>query len=756
MDETTGETLPAANIQVKGTYRGAITNEEGLFDIRVDGFPVTLIFRYIGYETLEVEFDASQTDVEIGLRPVSIELEELVFTGEDPAMHIMERVILRKQMWREELKSWKAEGYTRQNLSNDEGIVSITESYSETWWHHEKGFREVLLNKRQTNNIMPDQNFAGTSYLPNFYDDEISVAGFRVIGVTHPDAFRYYNFRIQGFRQIDNDIVYDIEVVPKTRLQPVFKGTVSVLGSQYALLEVNLVPGDAVFFPPPINKVELTYQQQFNNYGGDFWLPTDVRITGNVEIGMPGFRIPKIMFNQSASITNYEVNIAVPDTLFESRSRLRTDRKAVEENRLFETRSEAIPLSLEERHAYESIDSTMTIDEAFKPTGFLARLGESSSDNGGGSSWRSKLPSVSPHIHYNRVDALLIGFKTNYSISRHLSVNGMAAYNTGLEQMAYGGGTTAWFGDQRRFTVGVRYTYDTFTRSESVNFTRFLTSFGTLLGYSDYFDHYLAEKLRFNAGYRFRGTQMRTAIGMNFERHQSVAKTTDYSIPGGITQRPNSPVQDGILNSIDIGFRYGSEPPPFGIAGSTGFELKLEHSNPDVTGGDFDFTRAFLKADIRINTFLQRRLLPNALDLRVLAFTSTGDLPAQRFGAMDGAAYGLSVFGGFRSLQNRMLEGEHGLALLWEHNFRTVPFELLGMHALVRRSIGIIVHGGHGRTWIDENRMANLGFVPVYEERWRHEVGMSINNLFGFMRFDTTYRIDRPGFYFGISATRFF
>ena len=55
VDEVTGEVLPAAHIMVKNTYKGTIANSDGQFSLAVSNLPITLIARYVGYETVEIE-----------------------------------------------------------------------------------------------------------------------------------------------------------------------------------------------------------------------------------------------------------------------------------------------------------------------------------------------------------------------------------------------------------------------------------------------------------------------------------------------------------------------------------------------------------------------------------------------------------------------------------------------------------------------------------------------------------------------------
>ncbi|MFV1980322.1 MAG: carboxypeptidase-like regulatory domain-containing protein, partial [Rhodothermia bacterium] len=134
VDAETGEALPAATIQVEGTYRGTITNVDGLYELGLgelglDALPVTLVIRYIGYETERRVLPASSSDLQnFQLRPVVYEAEEIVITGEDPAIRIMREVIERKKVWRAALETYDAIAYNRFAISNDTGIVSIIET----------------------------------------------------------------------------------------------------------------------------------------------------------------------------------------------------------------------------------------------------------------------------------------------------------------------------------------------------------------------------------------------------------------------------------------------------------------------------------------------------------------------------------------------------------------------------------------------------------------------------------------------------
>ena len=415
-DAKTGETLPSTNILIEDTYRGTITNANGAYSLTIPDslLPANILVRYIGYQSERREISAQSVSTQnFKLQPAVTEMEEIVVTDEDPGVRIMREVIERKQQWRKKLDTYQADAYTRQSLANDTTIVSITESASKVFWDKEQGHREVLKSKRQTANIEAGDNFAGVSYLPNFYDDNIEIAGFELVGVTHPDALKYYDFKLLGQTSLDDQSVFRIKVTPDRNLQPLFKGTVYVLDQEYALLEVDLEPNEVVDFPQPVKSFTTSYEQQFNNFGQDFWLPVDVRISGDIKIKMVGLDFPMIKFKQLSRITNYQVNAPLPDSLYDNDDVFSVDSTTINTDSLITKQVDAVPLSADEEEAYATLDSTATLEKAFKPSGFLAGLVDEDDEESSGDGFLSFLGdipgSITPNARYNRVDQFFGG-----------------------------------------------------------------------------------------------------------------------------------------------------------------------------------------------------------------------------------------------------------------------------------------------------------------------------------------------------------
>ncbi|MBD3617516.1 MAG: carboxypeptidase-like regulatory domain-containing protein [Gracilimonas sp.] len=788
-DAETGEPLPAAHVIIKDTYKGTISNEDGEFSLMVRELPVTLVVRFIGFESQEKTVKENSGPVDFLLKPSVAEMGEIVVTGEDPAIAIMREVIRRKQIWRENLNTYKAEAYTRQQLKNDTSIISISESISIAYWDKKRGSREVLKSKRQTANMDEAANFAGVSYLPNFYDDNLDVAGFDVVGITHPNALSYYDFSLEDIQALDGQVVYELSVSSKRKLQPLFEGTIFVLGEEYALLEVDLKPNSVVVFPPPIQDFNLSYTQQFSNFGGDFWLPVDVRIEGLVEVGVVGLRFPPIGFKQVAKLNEYEVNIPLPDTLFKSREMLSVDSTTIHSgDSLFISEVDVIPLDNEEQKAYETLDSTATLEKAFRPKGFFTRFidweeednsggsgsGSSGSGNRNGSSSGNSASSGSSLFNkltrdlsilgrFNRVDAFYGGLKHERRyIDNRVTSEVFTGYSTGYDDGTFSyGGKLVWrpLKNTRRFSVFSGYSAETETRYNSDMFNPVMTSVTSLMGYIDYFDYYRNEGIEVGAAQFMRGYGT-LSLRYSYEDHSSINFKTNYDLFGRtLNQRPNSYVNEGRLSAIEVSLQNGNDKKALGAIGADDYLFSIEHS-AKFMGSSWDYTRFKIDLYRRVETFYQRRFFPNTFDMRLNAGTYLGDLPIQKNEVLDVAQGIFTPFGAFRAKRFLPYEGASYVALNAEHNFKSVPLEMLGWRNATQTGLSIIAFGGIGKTWVQQEQANEFnnryGFGPNTTEDWHIEAGLSLSNIFNLFRADVAYRIDDPGIYLGISIARFF
>lgn len=753
-----GEGLPAATILIVGTYRGTITNNDGHFSLYVDSLPITLQFRYIGFETRELTIESEpESQISVEMTPSIATLGEITVTGDDPGLTIMELVIERKKIWRSTLNNYQVDAYTRQSLSNDTSIVSITESSSIAYWDRIHGHREVQLTRRQTMNISEDNNFAGVRYLPNFYDDDIEIAGYNIVGITNPNATRYYSFRLLETQQMDGKPLYKIEVIPKRTRQPLFEGIAWVLGRDYALLEVELKPNDVVSFPPPIQDFNLAYKQQFSTYGGEYWLPVDMRIEGLIRIGMIGLQFPSIQFNQVSRLSDYEINTSIPDSIFSGNQLMvRADLKEVEDEKLS---SEPIPLTEEEMLAYETIDSTKSIEEAFKPEGFLARMIEVDTNDDDEESGVSRfIPNgLSPKWRYNRVDGHFIGLNYQKRFEKiGFRPTIYAGYSFHSQNWDYGITFTQRLISLNSSAIDLIGGYEekTDTRYQSDLYRLGFGSINTFIGGEDYFDYFRNNKM--TAGLRFQRILPRTDFSVMFHRElqssfENIEVFDNRLFGNHDPRRENIAIEDGTLQSFRFEVGYNVEAQNYGFTGRRQIRLISEFSDKSI-GSDFNFSKHTVKIDWNMNTFYQRRLFANTFDVHLTAGTSTGDLPLQRFGAIDGSMNRFTPFGSLKTRNSLPYEGNRYWLATAEHNFRTIPFELLGLRYPVEKGWSMILFGGAG--YADA-----VGSYPdslLTSDGIHSEAGISLNGIFGLLRLDFAKRLDRQGSFIGFSVARYF
>ena len=762
-DEATGESLPSATVLYENTFRGTIANLDGVFSIEVDGFPAVLLVRYIGYESERIVLNSQPDDtLSVLLSPSVTELDEIVVTDQDPGLSIMERVIARKQIWRENLNTYQVDAFTRQVLRNDTSIVSITESGTRSFWDDDQGHREVQLYRRQTTNIGADQNFAGVRFLPNFYDDNITVAGFEMVGITHPDALDYYDFELLETTQIDNEPVYVINVIPARRLQPLFAGTAYVHGGKYALLEVDLKPNRVVSFPPPIKEFNLSYRQQYRDFNEDIWLPVDMRIKGTVLIEMVGLRFPQINFSQTSRLSEYEVNVDLPDSLYEQDDVF----TRIEPDSVTDFSQQMVPLTREEELAYESIDSTNTLDKAFEPKGFLAGLiSDDEDDNdqsitmGAGMLFPAGLRLQGG---FNRVEGFSAGFGYQKSFQdAGLSGSINASYSFHAEFFNYGAELTQKLPITRGQTgvyVSGLYNNHIMNRYDRSQYSRFMNGFQAVFGGVDYFDYYRQEA--FKAGMEIRRILPVTDISIYFNSSDDRSIQTsenavyNYSLFGWHFERPlNPPVFDGQIKSLQVGLDINRQSSTFGVSGSRQLKLSAERALAGL-GSDATFTRLTVDANWNMETFFGRRVFANTLDIQLSAGALIGDELPQRQGVVDGSLSGFTPFGVLKTRRNRPYVGSRYWSVSAEHNFRSIPFEFLGLRTLADRGWGIILFGGAGYAGSDTT--TGMIYTTPSSDYIHTEAGISLNSIFGILRVDFAKRLDAPGSFFGISVPRYF
>ena len=746
-DLDTREPILAANIRIAGTSRGTITNANGEYRLKLEAGRHEMIFSSLGFqpETVIVSV-AGDTVVDAKLRPAPIQIPEVVILAEDPAIEIIRKAIAHKRVWMDKLQTYRFDAFTRQVLRRDSAIASITESYSTGYVASGDTMREVIRQKRQTENIKLDENFASVGRIVNFNDDEISLfrssggassSSYTFVGPTAPDALDNYDYKLMGTSGTGGVEIYTIRMTPKSRIKPLFNGTIIIADGTFAVMGVDIRPNETFIFPF-VKNISLRYRQRFSLYDAEFWMPTDIRITGDFVIRFVGLSLPAIGIEHTSSVYDYSLNVPIPDSIL-GKPRRSVDSSASKFDSTFWQANEVLPLTSEERLAYKSIDSTQTLEEQFKPRGPLAAISGDAAEG------------IFKYLdaRFNRVEGFFFGGHvtldelTDYAEIRLSTGYGFSdlrwKYNAGATIYPLGNTTIGLAGDAYRALDHA---------PDADIYGGFPLTLFALIDKNDYRDYFFTTGWR--AGIEITPTK-RLAASVKFlnEQQYSMEITTDYSLFAREKAfRANPPITDGLMRSLLFDFRFGEEPFVFDILSRNTIGLSVEHSSPTIAASGFDFTRYEGRLQWNIPTFARKLLLSPTLRVNIAAGTSSHTLPPQRYFTVDSRIGFFAPFGVVRGSEIKEFTGDRFIAVNLEHNFRSVPFLLLDIPSFYENGIEFIIHGSAAQAW--------LGTTST-SAGWYYEAGLGISRILDIFRMDVNYRISAPSHLnFTISAATIF
>jgi hypothetical protein len=758
---TSDDPVPSAIVRVAGTSRGTVCNSEGDYRITLEAGEYLLVASSLGYrpDSARINLQGSRSH-DFSLIESEIILPEIVVSGEDPAYAIIRNAIANKQHWIDRLESYQMSAFTRQILRRDTTIASITEAFTTGYWRQGDTLHEVTSQKRQTENIEQTMNFASVGRLLNFYEDEIRFLRHSFIGPIADDAFDHYDFKLLRTRPTGRNEVYEIALIPLSDVVPRFRGTVMIEGGTYALIGVDVEPNEA-FLLPFIKEKTLRYRQQFSQFEETYWLPADIRIDGRFRIGVPGISLPDIGFSQTSVITDYLINVPIPDSIF-AKPRLSVDSSVAVYDSTLWSGPGVLPMTTEEETAYQTLDSTQTLEVQFRPGGIMATLG------GAGDDSFSLLKFLD--IEYNRVEGLHLGAALSFErLLNRLDVRGGYAYGFSDKQSKYYAGATVFLDTARQWGIGVDYANRLSMIPEQGYFGKEFNSLTSLFVRNDYRDYYMSEGWEVFVSYeptrRVRGRV--TYIDQN---HSDAMVNTDYGFFTGVQEfRENPAIDDGRFRSIMLDLSFGRKPEPLDIVARDGLDMQLEVSAPEIGKSEFDFLRAQVIGTLTVPTFGDRYFSPPGFRIRLSAGAASDDGPRQRVFALESASSGYGPFGVMRGMRVKEFFGREYIALNVEHNFRSLPFLWVDIPFLYKNNIEFIVHGGVARSSVDvsstfvSSPSPASGWTRFYGseslnaiEGWYSEIGFGISRIFELVRCDFTWRLSDPKlFHFTLAVANF-
>ncbi len=261
-----GAPLAFSSVLVKGTTKGASANNSGFYSITLDPGEYTLVFQYIGFQTIEKKITLGKVNqtIDIQLSPRDYQLNEVIVKtgGEDPAYGIIRKAIASRSEHLKEIKQFTTEVYIKgqmqlrdypkrfmgQKVDFEDGDTSKQKMLllSETIAQYsvsEPNQRKVEVISTKVSGRSNGFGFSSPQII-SFYENIISLgSGLNPRGFISPisdNALNFYKYKFEGtFFEFGKEISR-IKVIPKRAYEPLFTGYIHITENDWHIQSIDV------------------------------------------------------------------------------------------------------------------------------------------------------------------------------------------------------------------------------------------------------------------------------------------------------------------------------------------------------------------------------------------------------------------------------------------------------------------------------------------------------------------------------------
>ncbi len=752
-NDETKEPISYVNIRIAGTSRGTSSNLEGKFTLTVQNSKTKLILTVVGFKRKELEVKDFKNEVKIGLTPEPIQFMEIVVgTEEDPAYRIVREAIKRKDQNRAGLNSLEYDLFSKDIFLSAGKVAMVSEKFSTGYYQSNKPEKiithSVHISENEKKNALTfDQNILDKMYV-DFTDDTLSIIGNKVFLPLARNAFDWYDYKLLEVKQSGSVHECYIEVIPKSKIQPLLKGKIVIEDSTYSLKNVELKNNDGLRFPY-VNDLKIEFIQnrdRFNNY----WLPTYFKVESGLKLSFAGLiGTDAISMNQVSMFTNYKLNQPIPDSIYSLYSTVKADTsknkkiKYIKANLLSRTQIDSlrpIPLTGAELKAYKELDSTKTVVTQIKFTGVFGGLARDAVNNDQDNSSKSeffkyvgKLFSVLS-FRDNRVDGILFGAHyNNYLLDNSFRYKAKLGYAFGRKNFEWN--TNVFFSPKDLFIDNVELElFDEAVQWQMLNpYPDWLNGANVLLGFNDQFNYYRSRNFSVGFGKYF-GSKILSNVKFIFDKQESLPELKYNSIFNtNRIVRSNPIIAEGNNNRISFNIRIGKNPNEYQPIASNGLIAQFDLSNPFL-GSDFNYKRLRFISQIITKTLYEELFSSPYFLLGIEGGFVLGDFGPQHILTPNTTLNVYSPFLSFKGLSPYEYSGDKMIAVHAEHNWRSVPYQALGLTFLTDLNIDFITGFNLLKIWNESGYFSNNYLNSVYWEAY-----LSFGKILGALRLDFSY-----------------
>jgi len=755
--------LSFANIRVVNSSLGTSANIEGSYELKLSKGNYKLVASFIGYKSDTINISLTNNiDINFKLLKTPIQLDEVtVLPGENPALEVIRKAIETKNKRKEKLNSYEFFAYTKgiikttQDISagsNSVGlnigeadtaklkITGIVENESKGYFTKPDFYKEEIIARKQSSNFPSTINLlTGGRIIQSFYRDDIQFFGRPLKSPIADDALDFYYYYIKDTLALDNMNVFQIYFEPDDDYEAGFYGEVFITDSTFNLIKLDINLNDAANPGGIFSKVNVF--QQFVPYSNNIYMPIDYRlfVEGNfLGLAKFGFEINTILYD-------YKINHEIDNDFFDM-AILTVMPNADDKDSLYWFDSQKIPNTLDEKTAYERIDSVEAIPKTFW-------------DN---FSWLSTRIRVTEYLstngtmnlyHFNKVEgsALNFGLYVRDAFDKRFTSNLDLSYGFSDDKFKWALDGKYRLGKYRISSLSLQL-YDNLTIlfRESDDYSRLLSTLTSLFGHYDFRNYFYSKGFNFEAkSWVFPILELGGSITNRTDKNADV--NTEFSFfAKEKLYSPNQQIYEGkivtLSGSFKLDFRKYIEDGYFRRRTSQGksyFTLSGEAiiSNKSKMTSNLDFQIYKLNLWASLNSFRS-----TSFRISALSHYSYGPIPFQLMYALPGNITGLGKDFTFRTLTIGKNVGDKALTITSQYSFNDELFKMAKIPLLKDLQLRLDAH--FNVVWLtisDDSKELNQNIFPGRMEEFIQplfELGFGIGHILLPLKLEFTWRLN--------------
>lgn len=307
-----GEPLAFATIYISEIKTGTTANGEGDYFVKLTPGNYTLVFQYMGYQSVTHEVQVSENqevnlDVKMITQDIVLPSVTINAKNEDPAYAIIRNAIAKSKFHLNQIDSSTSKVYLKgsgkllkipfllRKRFKDEGIdtskIYLIESITKVTYKRPNQYKEEVIAMKS--NLDDLSNTSPMAYInASFYHPEVA----NTISPLSPKAFSYYNFTYLGTYVDRGYEISKVKVTPRSKGDNVFEGVIEIVEDNWSIysLKLNVVKMG----------INIAAEQMFAPIESSVWLPVSHKYHINGKIWGVGFQ-----FKYLAAVSDYQIHV---------------------------------------------------------------------------------------------------------------------------------------------------------------------------------------------------------------------------------------------------------------------------------------------------------------------------------------------------------------------------------------------------------------------------------------------------------------